>query len=64
MNPSIIAHYDWNMCVNKRWGSIGADHVWSLGDLQDAALAVELLAPTEAAQDRRRQFRVTEGDRT
>lgn len=40
------------------------DHVWSIGDLIDAALAVAPHAPTEAAPDRRRQFRVIQGGKT
>ena len=38
-----------------------ADHVWSIGELLDAALAVAPAAPTETAPDRRRRFRVIEG---
>jgi hypothetical protein len=38
-----------------------AKHVWSIGDLVDAALAVAPPAPTETAPDRRRRFRVIEG---
>lgn len=38
-----------------------ADRVWTVGDLLDAALAVEPPAPTETAPDRRRAFRVIEG---
>jgi IS1 family transposase len=37
------------------------DHVWSIGELLDAALAVAPLAPTETAPDRRRRFRVIDG---
>jgi len=37
-----------------------ADHVWSIGELLDAALAVQPPAPTETTPDRRRQFRVIE----
>jgi len=40
-----------------------AKHVWSIGDLLDAALAVAPPAPTETAPDRRRRFRVIEGGR-
>ena len=40
-----------------------ADRVWSIGELLDAAIAVEPPAPTETAPDRRRQFRVIEGGR-
>ena len=38
-----------------------AKHVWSVGDLLDAALAVAPTEPTEAAPDRRLLFRVIEG---
>jgi hypothetical protein len=38
-----------------------AGHVWSIGDLLDAALAVAPTKPTETAPDRRRRFRVIEG---
>jgi IS1 family transposase len=41
-----------------------ADRPWSIGDLLDAALAIEPPAPTETAPDRRRRFRVIEGGRT
>src|SRR5215467_11724724 len=37
------------------------DHVWSVGELLDAALAVAPLAPTDKAPERRRRFRVIEG---
>jgi IS1 family transposase len=38
-----------------------AKHVWSIGDLLDASLAVAPPAPTETASDRRRRFRVIDG---
>lgn len=37
------------------------DHVWSIGELLDAALAVAPRAPTETAPDRRRRFQVIQG---
>jgi IS1 family transposase len=40
------------------------DHVWSIGELLDAALAVAPPAPTETAPDRRRKFRVIEGGKS
>jgi hypothetical protein len=40
-----------------------ARHVWSIGELIDAALAVAPAAPTKTAPDRRRRFRVIEGGR-
>ncbi len=39
------------------------DHVWSIGELLDAALMAEPPKPTPTAPDRRRQFRVIEGGR-
>jgi IS1 family transposase len=41
-----------------------ADHVWSIGELIDAALAVAPREPTETAPDRRRRFRVIEGGKS
>ena len=38
-----------------------ADHVWSIGELIDAALTAVPPKPTPTAPDRRRQFRVIEG---
>ena len=38
-----------------------ADRVWSIGNLIDAALATQPIAPTTTAPDRRRRFRVIEG---
>jgi hypothetical protein len=40
-----------------------ADHVWSIGELIEAALSVVPPLPTPTAPDRRRQFRVIEGGR-
>jgi hypothetical protein len=40
------------------------DHVWSIGDLLDAALTVAPRAPTETAPDLRRRFRVIEGGKS
>jgi hypothetical protein len=37
------------------------DHVWSFGELIDAALSAVPPKPTPTAPDRRRQFRVIEG---
>jgi hypothetical protein len=37
------------------------DHVWSIGELLDAALAVAIPAPTETASERRRRFRLIQG---
>src|SRR5271157_2448548 len=37
------------------------DHVWSIGELLDAALATQSITPTTTAPDRRKRFRVTEG---
>jgi hypothetical protein len=41
-----------------------AKHVWSIGELLDAALAVAPREPIETALDRRRRFRVIEGGRS
>jgi hypothetical protein len=38
-------------------------HVWSIGNLVDAALATHPITPTETAPDRRKRFRVIEGGR-
>jgi hypothetical protein len=38
-----------------------AEHIWSIGELLDAALSVAPHEPTTTAPDRRRQFRVIEG---
>lgn len=38
-----------------------ADHVWSIGELLDAALATQPSAPITTAPDRRRRFRVIQG---
>ncbi len=37
------------------------DHIWSIGELLDAALAIAPREPIETAPDRRRRFRVIEG---
>jgi IS1 family transposase len=37
------------------------DHIWSIGELIDAALATQPITPVTTAPDRRRQFRVIEG---
>ena len=39
-----------------------ADHVWSIGELIEAALSAVPPFPTPTAPDRRRQFRVIQGD--
>lgn len=61
-----VAHY--NLCrvhetIRTAPGMAAGitDHVWSIGELLDAALAVEPPAPTTSAPDRRRQFRVIQG---
>jgi hypothetical protein len=38
-----------------------ARHVWSIGELLDAALAVAPREPIETLPDRRQRFRVIEG---
>jgi hypothetical protein len=37
------------------------DHVWTVGDLLDAALATQPITSVTTAPDRRRRFRVIEG---
>jgi hypothetical protein len=61
-----VAHY--NLCrVHEAHRTSPAvalgitDHVWSIGELLHAALAVAPPAPTETAPDRRRRFKVIEG---
>ncbi len=64
-----VAHY--NFCrVHETLGTTPAvalgitDHVWSIGELIDAALAAVPPKPMPTAPDRRRQFRVIEGGKT
>ena len=40
-----------------------AEHVWTIGDLIDAALATQPIDPVVTAPDRRKRFRVIEGGR-
>jgi hypothetical protein len=40
-----------------------ADHIWSIGELIEAALSAVPPLPTPTAPDRRQQFRVIEGGR-
>ena len=61
-----VAHY--NLCrvheALKTTPAVAlgiADRPWSIGDLLDAAVAIEPAAPTETAPDRRRRFQVIEG---
>jgi IS1 family transposase len=69
-----VAHYNWcrvheSLTPDVRHQTTPAmalgitRHVWSIGELLDAALAVAPLEPTETAPDRRRRFRVIEGGR-
>ena len=39
-----------------------ADRVWTLGDLVDAALAMQPITPTETPAKRRSRFKVIQGD--
>jgi len=39
-----------------------ADRVWGIGDLIDAALATRSIKPVPTAPERRKGFRVIEGD--
>lgn len=61
-----VAHY--NLCrlheALKTTPAVAlgiAQRPWSIGDLLDAALAIEPPAPTETAPDRRRKFTVIQG---
>ena len=40
-----------------------ADHVWSIGELLDGALATQPIDPVVTAPDQRRRFRVIQGGR-
>ena len=62
-----VAHY--NLCrVHESLRSTPAmalgiaDRVWTVSDLIDAALATQPIAPTETPTQRRRKFRVIQGD--
>jgi IS1 family transposase len=64
-----VAHY--NLCrVHESLRSTPAmvlgvaDRVWTIADLLDAALATQPITPVTSAPDRRKQFRVIEGDKT
>jgi len=56
------AHYNW-VRVHETLDTTPAvaigitDHVWSIGELLDAALAIAPTEPTETAPERRRRFR-------
>jgi hypothetical protein len=41
-----------------------AERVWTIGDLIDAALATQPIAPVTTAPERRKRFRVIEGGKT
>jgi hypothetical protein len=61
-----VAHYNWCRVHEAHRTTpavvLGiADHVWSIGELIETALAVTIRGPTETAPDRRRRFRVIEG---
>ena len=62
-----VAHY--NLCrVHESLRSTPAmalgiaERVWTIGDLLHAALATQPITPVTTASDRRRRFRVIEGD--
>lgn len=62
-----VAHY--NLCrVHEAIRTTPAvalgitDRVWTIGDLLDAALATQPITPTETPTQRRRKFRVIQGD--
>jgi hypothetical protein len=61
-----VAHY--NLClVHEALRSTPAmalgiaDRVWTIGDLLDAGLVTQPIAPVTTTPDRRRQFRVIKG---
>jgi len=67
-----VAHYNWcrvheALTPNTRQQTTPSmalgitDHVWSIGELLDAALATQPIAPETTAPDRRRRFRVIDG---
>lgn len=69
-----VAHYNWcrvheALTPDARHQNTPAmalglvNHIWSIGDLLDAALAVAPRNPTETPPDQRRQFRVIQGGR-
>jgi hypothetical protein len=41
-----------------------SDHMWSIGELLDAALATQPIDPIVSAPDRRKRFRVIDGGRS
>ena len=62
-----VAHY--NLCrVHETLRSTPAqalgvaDRVWTIGDLLDAALSAQPITPVTSAPDRRKRFRVIQGD--
>jgi hypothetical protein len=64
-----VAHY--NLCrVHEALKmtpakAIGvADRTWAIGDLIDAALATQPIAPVTTAPERRKTFRVIQGGRS
>jgi hypothetical protein len=67
-----VAHYNWcrpheSLTPDVRRQTTPAmalgltDHVWSIGELLDAALAVAPSMPSETPPDRRRKFRIIQG---
>jgi IS1 family transposase len=64
-----VAHY--NLCrvhealrTTPAVASQVTDHVWSIGELIDAALATQPTGPVVTVPERRRRFRVIEGGRS
>jgi hypothetical protein len=64
-----VGHY--NLCrVHESLRSTPAvalgitDHMWSIGELLDAALATQPIDPVVTAPDRRRRFRIIQGGKT
>jgi IS1 family transposase len=69
-----VAHYNWcrvheSLTPDARHQTTPAmalgiaKHVWSIGELIDAALAVAPREPTDTTPDRQRRFRVVDGGR-
>jgi IS1 family transposase len=70
-----VAHYNWcrpheALTPDARHQTTPAvalgitDHVWSIGELLDSALATQPITPETTAPDRRKRFRVIEGGRS
>jgi hypothetical protein len=61
-----VAHYNFcrvheSLRTTPAFAQHVTDHVWSIGELLDAALATQPIDPVVTAPDRRRRFEVIEG---